>query len=114
MRTNLLLPATIALLGLSACRDEPTAPLANRSLRTVIAAAPATSGPQDLGELGTGAQAFGISSNGKVVGEFDTQSGEIRAFIWTAKTGITQLSSPAGSTQDWASAGTTQGRPPAT
>jgi len=104
MRTNLLLSATIALLGLSACRDEPTAALADRPLRTVIAAAPATSGPQDLGVLGTGAQAFGISSNGTVVGEFDLPSGEIRAFIWTAKTGITQLSSPAGSTQDWASA----------
>src|SRR6188768_190686 len=104
VRTNSLLTATLVLLGVSACRDHSTAPITGRPLLTLTAApsAPANSGPQDLGVIGTAAQAFGISATGTVVGQFDTPSGEIRAFIWTAKTGITQLVSPAGSTQDWA------------
>lgn len=91
----------LVVLTLSACRDEPTAPFAARPLLTVTAA-PATTAPQDLGALGTAAQAFGISANGTVVGEFDAPSGQIGAFIWTSKAGMTQLPSPAGSTEDWA------------
>jgi probable HAF family extracellular repeat protein len=86
----------------TACRQEPTAPLAARPLRTLVAAASTTTPPQDLGVLGTSAQAFGISSNGTVVGQYDTPTGDIRAFIWTAKSGMTPLNPPAGSTQDWA------------
>lgn len=103
MRTNALLAVGLAVLGVSACRDEPVAPLAPGARLAITAApsAPATSAPQDLGVLGNGAQAFGISANGTVVGEFDALSGESRAFIWT-KTGMTQLPPPAGSTEDWA------------
>jgi probable HAF family extracellular repeat protein len=86
---------------MSACREESTAPIgANRPVTANAAAAPTA--PLDLGVLGTAAQAFGISATGTVVGEFDTPAGEIRAFIWRAKEGMTQLASPAGSTEDWA------------
>lgn len=104
MRANALLAVGLAVLGLSACRDEPVAPLAPGTRLAVLAApsAPTASAAQDLGTLGNASQAFGISPNGTVVGEFDTPSGEHRAFIWTSKTGMTQLPSPAGSTEDWA------------
>jgi len=104
VRTNTLLAAAFVVLGTSACRDETTAPFTGSPLRAVTAApsAPSTTAPQDLGVLGTAAQAFGVSSAGTVVGQFDTPTGEIRAFIWTAKAGISQLTSPAGSSQDWA------------
>jgi probable HAF family extracellular repeat protein len=105
MRVNTLPAIMLAGLVLSACGGEPVAPRTAGPLRDVAGAAtsaPTTNAPQDLGVLGTSAQAFGISSNGTVVGQFDTPSGEIRAFIWTSKTGLTQLASPAGSTQDWA------------
>jgi probable HAF family extracellular repeat protein len=104
MRVNTLPAIALAGLALSACRDVPVAPVAAPPLRDVTAqtSAPATNAPQDLGVLGTSAQAFGISANATVVGQFDTPSGDIRAFMWTSKTGLTQLASPAGSTQDWA------------
>ena len=51
--------------------------------------------------LGTAAQAFSINANGVVVGQFDASNG-IRAFSWTAKSGMTPLPSPAGSSEDWA------------
>ena len=102
MRTNSPLAAAVALLGAFACRDAPTVPRTASSLPTTASAATAPSPPQDLGVFGTGAQAFSISSNGTVVGQFDTQAGEIRAFMWTAKTGMAPLPSPAGSTMDWA------------
>lgn len=105
MRTNSLLVAGLALLGVAGCREQATAPLVggpHQNVTTAVAAAPTTNAPLDLGVLGTSAQAFGISANGTVVGEFDTSTGEIRAFIWTAKAGMTQLSPPTGSTQDWA------------
>ena len=104
MRANALLAVGLAVVGVSACRDEPVAPLAPGARLAVTTAplAPATNTPQDLGTLGNGAQAYGISANGTVVGQFDALSGEFRAFIWTSKTGMTQLPSPAGSTADWA------------
>ena len=101
MRTNPPLVVTMALLGVSACREAPTVPFTGRP-SLAVAAAPATNRPQDLGVLGTGAQAFSINATGTVVGQFDTPAGEIRAFIWTAKTGMSQLTPPAGSTEDWA------------
>lgn len=104
MRMNALPAVALAVLVLSACRDEPVAPFAARPLLAVTAqpsAAP-TPAPQDLGALGNGAQAFGISASGTVVGQFDAPSGDIRAFIWTSKGGMTQLTSPAGSSEDWA------------
>lgn len=104
MRMHALLATGLAVLGASACRDEPVAPLAPGSRLAIIAApsASAVSAPQDLGVLGNGAQAFAISPNGTVVGEFDALTSESRAFIWTSKTGMTQLPPPAGSTEDWA------------
>jgi probable HAF family extracellular repeat protein len=104
MKTNALLAVGLAVLGVSACRDEPVAPLApgDRLAVTTAPLAPATSAPQDLGTLGNAAQAFGISATGTVVGQFNALSGESRAFIWTSKTGMTQLTSPVGSTEDWA------------
>jgi probable HAF family extracellular repeat protein len=104
MRAHAFLAAGLTVLGVTACRDEPAAPLAPGARLAVTTAplAPATAPPQDLGTLGNAAQAFGISANGTVVGQFDTPSGEHRAFIWTSKTGMTQLPSPPGSTEDWA------------
>jgi probable HAF family extracellular repeat protein len=93
------------LLGLFACREAPTVPSAKPPLTANAAAG--TNAPQSLGTLGTAAQAFSISANGTVVGQYDKPVGassEIRAFIWTSKTGMTALTPPAGSTEDWASA----------
>jgi probable HAF family extracellular repeat protein len=100
---NALPVVALAGLVLAACSSEPVAPVSQRALRAAAAlSGAANKGPQDLGFLGTGAQALGISPNGTVVGQFDAQTGDIRAFIWTSKAGMTQLTPPAGSSLDWA------------
>jgi probable HAF family extracellular repeat protein len=63
----------------------------------VLARADTTYQLRDLGTLGgANSRAYGINEQGWVVGEAETQAGELHAFLWTPTNGMTDLGTLGG------------------